>query len=343
MKIPHWLAEKLSNPPSSGEGIHGWLFSVARQLHVHASDSEIIDALVSATRGCNRPVPMREIADAARNSRDVAWSPKGRPDVARFKNSDFVPRDAAELPEKWPRFCEARRAARIRDSFTENFTGFDRVKADDVDDVIDDLFPSAEWLCLAKGHPATARSRKREKWFFESAGCDLIVPSPMTGPSGKRQDGKLSHRCLENTATRRWLVIEFDSGTIREQSALHFHFSQQARLNGWPELKLAVFSGMKSLHGWYGPVADEDSAKTLMSYAVMHGADASTWTRCQLVRLPGGVRKVPLAKVNMPPDVEGSMTWTVRDGKPSYEPTPTWDDLFPDGFTQRQQILYYAQ
>lgn len=317
MKLPAWLLEKLASPPVAGAGVHGWLFSVARQLHAHLGEGEIVACLTAATAACGRYVTAREIADAARNSREVAWTPKGG---SRSTGETFRAPEIAERAEKWPMFSGSARNARIADVLGDGFDGFTRDEQDDCDDVIDDLFPGAEWLCLAKGHPATARSRRREKWLFESSSCDLVVPSPMTGPSGKRQDGKVSHRCLENTASRRWLVIEFDDGTMREQGALHWHFSEQARANGWPELRLAVFSGMKSLHGWYGPVTDEDIAKTLMSYAVLHGADPSTWTRCQLVRLPGGLREIPLTKVNAP-------EWAA--------------DFWPDGFTERQRILYY--
>jgi hypothetical protein len=151
--------------------------------------------------------------------------------------------------------------------------------------------PNTEWLCLATDHPATARTRRRERWTFGPADeCGLVVPSPMTGPGGKGLDGRSSHRCLDNTGPRRWLVIEFDSGTIDEQAALHWHLRAASIVAGWPRLRLVVHSGKKSLHGWYGPVTDEETARDLMGYAITLGADPATWVRCQLVRLPGGVR-----------------------------------------------------
>lgn len=117
-----------------------------------------------------------------------------------------------------------------------------------------------------------------------------MVPSPMTAPSGKALDGTTSHRCLANTAPRRWLVIEFDSGSIDEQAALHWHLGSAAEAMGWPLLRLAVHSGGKSLHGWYGICEDEARAESLMVYARTLGADTATWNRCQLVRLPAGRR-----------------------------------------------------
>ncbi len=298
--------------------MHAWLYSCARQLHAHWQPSQIFEALQSACRGVGRYVPDREIRDAVNNSQSTAWTRDGAKQA--FQRGDFVERDSATVAERWPKFCPAMRDARIADALAAGAC-FDRFEDDDCDDVIDDLFPGVEWLCLASGHPATARSRRREKWLFEAGRCDLIVPSPMTGPSGKRLDGKLSHRCLENTGERRWLVIEFDSGTMREQAALHWHFAECSSINGWPRLKLVVFSGMKSLHGWYGPVGSEDVARTMMEYAVIHGADTATWTRCQLVRLPGGLRRIPSAKISL----------------------PDWGIDWPVNFEERQRILHYAQ
>jgi hypothetical protein len=150
---------------------------------------------------------------------------------------------------------------------------------------LDTLFPGAEWLCLAADHPSTARTRRRERWRDGPvAQCGFIVPSPMTAPSGRGLVGRQSHRCLDNTGPRRWLVIEFDQGSINEQAALHWHLGA-----AWP-LVLCLHSGGKSLHGWYGPLLGEERARELMEYAVYLGADPATWNRCQLVRLPGGVR-----------------------------------------------------
>lgn len=38
---------------------------------------------------------------------------------------------------------------------------------------------------------------------------------------------------------------------------------------------------------------DEDKLHRFMRYAVMLGADKATWPRCQFVRMPDGLRRVP--------------------------------------------------
>lgn len=312
MSLPDWLKDKLDSPPSAGDGIHAWLFSCARQLHAHMDAAAIEAALTDATAGCARRVTAREIRDSVQNSHAVAWQRGGKISGAREPHPPCTGgAGAVDLAASdWPKPDAAARRCRIADArrevgglvdLWERSPEWDGVKS--ADDWLDALFPDAEWLCLAVDHPATARSRRREKWMFGPADeCGLVVPSPMTGPSGRRQDGQVSHRCYENTGARRWLVIEFDSGAIDEQAALHWHLRASAATAGWPPLRLVVHSGGKSLHGWYGPIlipsksgeldSDEESARELMGYAITLGADPATWVRCQLVRLPGGCREL---------------------------------------------------
>jgi hypothetical protein len=34
-ELPRFLKETLTAPPRAGEGVHNWLYCVARQLHAH--------------------------------------------------------------------------------------------------------------------------------------------------------------------------------------------------------------------------------------------------------------------------------------------------------------------
>ncbi len=329
--IPSWLATKLANPPSSGDGVHAWLYATARHLHTHLDGEQIVARLAAAVTGVGRAVSDREIREAVANSRSRAW----RPVPSNPNDSDSPPSDASEqepvlspnnpssakspaaspcvrrIPERaiavsspafssFPRPCPMARRGAVQDANSREFVAglsdlWERSpvsieKAEPPDFWIDLLFPNTQWLCLAPGGPETARTRLRESWRGESAACGLIVPSPMTGAKGRRQGGGVSPRCLENTGPRRWLVIEFDDGSIDEQAALHWHLDSCAIRNGWPRLTLAVHSGGKSLHGWYGPCRDEENSRALMAAARHVGADPAAWSRCQLVRLPGGVR-----------------------------------------------------
>jgi hypothetical protein len=81
------------------------------------------------------------------------------------------------------------------------------------------------------------------------------------------------------------LVVEFDQGTFDEHAALLVHLAKLA------PLVLVVHSGNKSLHGWfYCEGQSEEKVVRFFQYAVSLGADQATWTRCQLVRMPDGLR-----------------------------------------------------
>jgi hypothetical protein len=80
-------------------------------------------------------------------------------------------------------------------------------------------------------------------------------------------------------------VIEQDSGTIDEQSAVLLHLAEHA------PLALAVHSASKSVHGWfYCAGQSEEKLRRFMQYAVSLGADPAMWTRSQFARMPDGRR-----------------------------------------------------
>lgn len=328
-RLPDWLQRKLANPPAAGQGVNPWLYSIGRHLHAHMDPEAMFAQLRGAVQNCGRVVTDQEINRAIVRSKEVAWKPAG----VRAR-APSIPRDPAQPHERWPAIDEVSRASGIRDAAHSGVRGVaDLWERSPVimdgsitaDDWLDWLFPAASFLCLAAGHPETARTRAPQKWTGGPADkCALVVPSPMTGPSGKRLDGRRSHRCLDNTGPRRWLVIEFDSGTRDDQAALHWHLRHKAQAEGWPRLSLVVSSGGKSLHGWYGICRDEDTSRKLMSYAVSLGADAATWNRCQPVRLPEGLRlSTAPTPAELPPG------WVEADGMGGIRQTVLfWDPEF---------------
>jgi hypothetical protein len=73
-EFPQFLLDLLDTPPHAGEGVHLWLFRVARHLHAHLPAVEILNLLKSRVQGCGRHVSRKEIEDAVRNSFPCAWS-----------------------------------------------------------------------------------------------------------------------------------------------------------------------------------------------------------------------------------------------------------------------------
>jgi hypothetical protein len=172
------------------------------------------------------------------------------------------------------------------------------------DQIIDILFPGNPLLCCGWAwHHSDTRPRNR---WYKLHGLQFIVPNPMTAPVGLTKTGKLSGHASSNTGPRRFLIVEFDfdpGGSAEEArllatlgtegrdvrdlcAALLLHLAEQA------PLALAVYSGGKSLHGWFycQYVADE-KLRRFFQYALRLGADGVNWNPSQFARMPDGLRE----------------------------------------------------
>jgi hypothetical protein len=274
--LPQFVRDLLATVPHSGNGVHRWIFRVARHLHAHLPANEIITALQVAVSNCGRHVPRSEIIDAVKNSLACAWQPSGqqvdKPAIPKWpeKNQEqweAIVRDSGGLVDLWELSHP-----RIEDS------------AQHAEDIVDQLFPGNSLLCCGRSQ-SDFDTRCREEWRGELARLQFIVPSTMTALVGKTRNGRQSKHTLSNTGARRHLVCEFDAGTIDEHAAILRH------LAGYAPLVCAVFSGRKSLHGWFFVHRQpEEKVLKFFRYAVSLGADPMTWTRSQFVRLPDGTR-----------------------------------------------------
>jgi hypothetical protein len=171
-------------------------------------------------------------------------------------------------------------------------------------EIIDSLFPRDPLLCCgwARHHFDT---RPRKRWYKLDA-LQFIVPNPMTTRRGHPKNQRLSPHALSNTGDRRFLIIEFDFDAKRSAqearllatletegrdvrdlcAALLLHLAEKA------PLALAVYSGGKSLHGWfYCAGIAEDKVSGFFHYAVSLGADSVNWNRSQFARMPDGLRE----------------------------------------------------
>ena len=274
--LPQFVRDLLATVPQSGNGVHRWLFRVARHLHAHLPAGEIVNLIENAVSNCGRHVPDSEIIDAIKNSLVCAWQPSN---------------DRASKPavSKWPIINQEQREAIARENGgLVDLWELSRPRIEDsaqhAEDIIDQLFPDNPLLCCGRSQ-FNFDTRSREEWRGELARLQFIVPSVMTALVGKTRNGRQSKHSLSNTGTRRFLVCEFDAGTIDEHAAFLCHLGRYA------PLVCAVFSGGKSLHGWFY-VHGQPAEKVLkfFRYAVSLGADPMTWTRSQFVRMPDGTR-----------------------------------------------------
>lgn len=149
--------------------------------------------------------------------------------------------------------------------------------------ILETLFPGDPLLCFAEMPKEIFQTKKLSEWKADGIQKNFLVPSPMSKRTGITKGGKESGRCLANTGERKYLVIESDELSRDEQWIL---ISQLAT---FAPLVMVLDTGNKSLHAWFECRNESEMLQRhFMAYAVRLGADKATWTRCQLVRLPGG-------------------------------------------------------
>lgn len=226
---------------------------------------------------CGRRVSRQEIVSAVQNALPCAWGtnrPEGTRASLAWPTVNREQRDAVLAASDGFGLVDLWEISPIR--FEDN--------GSHVEAIIDALFLADSLLCCAESSAKFA-TRERTKWRGKLAQMQLIVPSPMLARTGRTQTGRESAHALANTAPRRFLVIEMDTGTIDEQAAILVHLAKRA------PLALVVHSGGKSLHGWFFCAGQPEPAlKVFMRAAVGLGADRATWTRSQFVRMPDGIR-----------------------------------------------------
>jgi hypothetical protein len=251
--------------PLSGEGVHSWVFHAAcRAVEAGMSDDEAVEEI--ETLMTRSPNPPSEIQDALRSargertSRSVLW-----PQV-NGEQIEAIARDDVGVLDLWKSW----RRLRSAESCTE--------------EIIDRLFPGNPWLCVGQSNQSFS-TRRREDWRGHLSAYSLIVPSPMSSQTGLTKGGRQSCHSLANTGPRRFLIIEADRGGLHQQAAVIWHLAKIA------PLAAVVFSGGKSLHGWFFcQETSEEQLLKFMRYAVSLGADKRMWLHSQFCRMPDGRR-----------------------------------------------------
>lgn len=142
------------------------------------------------------------------------------------------------------------------------------------------LFEQQQLICFAMNrYNSQTVSTKEAVLILGRFQAEFIVPSPMASPAGLNQEGKLSPRTLDNCGQRKYLVVEFDHASLQNQANFHKFLATQAHL------VLLLWSGGKSIHGWY----ETNHFERFFQLACRLGADPKTWSPAQLVRMPGGL------------------------------------------------------
>ena len=258
--------------PQPSAGVHRWVFHAACvAIEIGLPDAEAVPLIES--RMTRAPDPSNEIEsalDAARGNAVGGAHTKTTPvwpapDKARIASIAAGGPGVLSLKESspWPILGGESRT----------------------EEIIDLLFPGDPLLCVGRTKYSFV-TMPRSSWRGVLDARQFIVPSPMIAKKGNRKsDGKESFHTLDNTGPRRFLVTEFDSGGLDQHAALLWHLAKLA------PLALVIFSGSKSLHGWY-PCHDqsEETLLKFMRYATSLGADPPSWGESQFMRMPDGLR-----------------------------------------------------
>jgi hypothetical protein len=278
-ELPPWLKDLISAPPRHGEGVHGWLFNVAKGLHAYRNEADIFALLSTLAAGCGRHVPEREITEAITHSWPYRWQPGTKPASAPKAAPTWPTRDENRIAEIAAADPDALDKLRISSPVQVS------PELHDPDCLLERLFPGNPLICVG----FSAReffTAPRDSFKGTLEGFQLITPSPMSALTGTRKsDGKPSAHCLNNTGARTYLVVECDQGDRDTQAAVIRHLATRA------PLAMVVDSGGKSLHAWFHCKGrPEDRLRTFFREAVALGGDPKTWGRSQFVRMPLAIR-----------------------------------------------------
>jgi hypothetical protein len=301
-RLPPGTIAVLESCPQPGYGVHPWIWiAVCVLRRSDIKDPEVLFAVV--TEYCSDSGREREIWDAIRNSTDEKLA-------VRSYQRRWPERDYKLINEV---VCAGIGAETLVGTGPVAFGG--RKLA--TEKVVRWMFSQAsegaglgdDPLICAGTTTRLMRTARLSQWDRSLWNQTFIVPSPMSKIQGINQEGKLSWRCLNNTGERFYLVIECD---IRKsepgeppgpwdpladswaQKGITIAYANGAilwKLNEWLPLVMVVYSGGKSFHGWFAcRGVPEEELRKFMRNAVLLGADPMTWTRCQPVRMPEGIR-----------------------------------------------------
>ena len=257
---PTPLIPRIKDCPSSGTGVHKWIFHACCVLN----EAGFADADIEewAAKNATRPLQPGEVRNALKSIRN----------------------SSGEVRPSWPGHnrIDAERIAR-RGGGLEELKKSSPLQCESASDALQQLFEDDPLVCCGLSSSEFA-TQPLSSWT-NLPQLQFVVPSPMISKWGETQAGKRSQHTLKNTGPRHYLVVEFDEGTHDTHASLIQHLALRM------PLCMAVLSGGKSLHSWFDVrVKSEDAIKRFFQLACQLGADPATWTRSQFVRMPNGRR-----------------------------------------------------
>ena len=283
--------------PQTGEGVHQRVMAVTSRIakmRLWIGEDEKAHRIIrEASAACGREITDAEIQkllDGARNHFNKYPNSKK-------KNPQKFPTLDCNRLEKLERIEEG---SLIDSSPVRGLSNFEPYY------FLEQLYGDGSYVCVGKSRTYTKDGKKHhcypcrtrrlrdhdKQWLNQQ---ELIVPARMTAEKGIRKEAKdpenptdkdYQDRGLNNTGDRLYLVIESDVLDRVEQEIVLNHYSKKL------PLAMVVDSAGKSLHGWFNVFdKEEDEVMKFLKGACRLGADERMKVRCQLCRLPNGLRK----------------------------------------------------
>lgn len=254
------LPPRIKDCPSSGTGVHKWIFHAACVLDKAGfADADIEEWIGKHSTRSLQPGEVRNALKTIRNS-------------------------IVTVRPRWPfpNPIDTKRIANLGGGM-DALVDSSPVRCARAEEALEQLFEGDPLLCCGLNSREFA-TKPRTRWDTPDR-LQFVVPSPMSDKWGETQAGKRSQHTLSNTGPRHYLVVEFDEGTHDSHASLIQHLALHA------PLCMAVDSGGKSIHAWFDVrERSEVSTRKFFQLACQLGADPATWTRSQFVRMPNGRR-----------------------------------------------------
>jgi hypothetical protein len=258
--MPTTLPPRIKNCPSSGAGVHRWIFHAVCVLDKAGyADADIEEWVGKHSSRSLQPGEVQNALKTIRNS-------------------------IVKVRPRWPfpNPIDTKRIANLGGGM-DALRRTSVVECADAGDALQQLFEGDPLLCCGLDSREFA-TEPLSRWINLSQ-LQFIVPSPMSDKWGETQAGKRSQHTLSNTGPRHYLVVEFDEGSHDSHASIIQHLAAAM------PLCMAVDSGGKSIHAWFDVrERSEASTRRFFQLACQLGADPATWTKSQFVRMPQGRR-----------------------------------------------------
>lgn len=152
-------------------------------------------------------------------------------------------------------------------------------------EIISMIYEPDELVCC--GTVKVFETLTAREWLSRPDIAEQVVPNSMRGKEGMNKKGQQSVRCRDATGPRKFLVVESDEKGLSFDDQASVLRCLRDEINA--KLKMVVYSGSSSLHGWFESSGNNLTDWDFMNLACKLGADRRMWLPEQLSRSPNAI------------------------------------------------------